>query len=56
MMYHDHGWTQQLHLGALRGNNQKLKKQLGADVGCDSIGDFAQAQKPFQTPRMPQRQ
>ena len=43
VIYHDHGWTQQLHLGALRGNNQKLKKQLGADVGCDSIGDFAQA-------------
>jgi len=43
VMYHDHGWTQQLHLGALRGNNQKLKRNLGADVGCDSIGDFAQA-------------
>ena len=42
-MYSDFGWTQQLHLGALRGNNQKLKMQLGADVGCDSIGDFAQA-------------
>ena len=44
VMYSDIGWTQQLHLGALRGNNQKLKRQLGADVGCDSIGDFAQAQ------------
>ena len=43
VMYNDHGWTQQLHLGALRGNNQKLKRQLGADVGCDSIGDFDQA-------------
>ena len=43
VMYSDFGWTQQLHLGALRGNNQKLKRQLGADVGCDSIGDFAQA-------------
>lgn len=43
LMYHEFGWTQQLHLGALRGNNQKLKSQLGADVGCDSIGDFAQA-------------
>jgi glucuronate isomerase len=42
-MYHDFEWTQQLHLGALRGNNQKLKKQLGSDVGCDSIGDFSQA-------------
>ena len=43
VMYHENGWTQQLHLGALRGNNQKLNEQLGADVGCDSIGDFAQA-------------
>ena len=42
-MYYDFEWTQQLHLGALRGNNKKLKKQLGADVGCDSIGDFPQA-------------
>lgn len=42
-MYHDFDWTQQLHLGALRGNNQKLKRQLGLDVGCDSIGDFSQA-------------
>ena len=24
-------------------NNKKLKRQLGADVGCDSIGDFSQA-------------
>ena len=45
VMYHDFGWTQQLHLGALRGNNQKLKRQLGEDVGCDSIGDFSQAEK-----------
>lgn len=43
VMYSDFGWTQQLHLGALRGNNQKLKREMGADVGCDSIGDFAQA-------------
>ena len=45
VIYHDFGWTQQLHLGALRGNNQKLKRQLGEDVGCDSIGDFSQAEK-----------
>ena len=43
VMYCDFGWTQQLHLGALRGNNQKLKRELGEDVGCDSIGDYAQA-------------
>jgi glucuronate isomerase len=37
------GWTKQLHLGALRGNNTRLLKQLGPDTGFDSIGDFPQA-------------
>jgi len=37
------GWTKQLHLGALRGNNGRLLGQLGADTGFDSIGDFPQA-------------
>ncbi len=37
------GWTKQLHLGALRNNNTRLLKRLGADAGVDSIGDFAQA-------------
>jgi glucuronate isomerase len=36
-------WTKQLHLGALRGNNTRLLKQLGPDTGFDSIGDFPQA-------------
>jgi glucuronate isomerase len=34
------GWTQQLHLGALRNNNTRLFKQLGPNTGFDSIGDF----------------
>jgi glucuronate isomerase len=38
------GWVQQFHLGALRNNNQRALKQLGADTGWDSIGDFSQAQ------------
>jgi glucuronate isomerase len=38
------GWTKQLHLGALRNNNRRLYRQQGADIGCDSIGDFPQAQ------------
>ena len=38
------GWTKQLHLGALRNNNQRLLTQLGPDTGFDSIGDFPQAQ------------
>jgi len=37
------GWTQQFHLGALRNNNTRLYKQLGPDIGCDSIGDAPQA-------------
>lgn len=37
------GWTQQLHLGAMRNNNTRLFKAIGADAGCDSIGDFPQA-------------
>jgi len=37
------GWVQQFHLGALRNNNSRMLKQLGADTGWDSIGDFSQA-------------
>jgi glucuronate isomerase len=42
-MYHQKGWTQQLHLGAIRNNNKRLLKELGPDTGFDSIGDFSQA-------------
>lgn len=38
------GWTMQLHLGPIRNNNSRLAAQIGADVGCDSIGDWPQAQ------------
>ncbi|MEA3188738.1 MAG: glucuronate isomerase, partial [Chthoniobacter sp.] len=37
------GWTKQLHLGALRNNNTRLMRQLGPDIGFDSIGDYSQA-------------
>ncbi len=37
------GWVQQLHLGALRNNNSRMYKLLGADAGFDSIGDMPQA-------------
>ncbi|MSU70154.1 MAG: glucuronate isomerase [Opitutaceae bacterium] len=37
------GWTKQLHLGALRNNSRRLLRQIGADSGVDSIGDFPQA-------------
>jgi glucuronate isomerase len=38
-MDHSRGWTQQLHIGALRNNNTRLFNQLGPDTGFDSIGD-----------------
>lgn len=41
--YHEKGWTQQFHLGAIRDNNKRLLSQLGPDTGFDSIGDFSQA-------------
>ncbi len=36
-------WVQQFHLGALRNNNSRAMRTLGADTGWDSIGDFQQA-------------
>jgi len=38
----DRGWTKQLHLGALRDPNSRVAAKLGADTGCDTIGDFQQ--------------
>lgn len=43
--YHEFGWVQQFHLGALRNNNARMNIILGADTGWDSIGDFPQAEK-----------
>jgi len=37
------GWVQQFHYGVIRNNNTRLFKQLGADAGFDSIGDFTVA-------------
>lgn len=42
-LYFEKGWVMQFHLGALRNNNARLNRKLGADVGADSIGDFNQA-------------
>ncbi len=41
--YSDRGWVQQFHLGALRNNNLRMHRLLGADTGWDSIGDYSQA-------------
>lgn len=42
--YHEHGWVMQLHMGALRNNNSKMFKKLGADTGFDSVNDYAIAE------------
>ena len=39
--YHKHGWVMQLHMGALRNNNSRMFKKLGADTGFDSVNDYA---------------
>jgi len=44
LMDHKKGWVQQLHLGALRNVNTRLLRAVGADAGCDSIGDFPVAE------------
>lgn len=41
-LYHQKGWTQQFHLGALRNTNIRMLSILGPDTGFDSIGDFSQ--------------
>ena len=38
------GWVQQYHYGPLRNNNSRLMSLVGADAGCDSIGDLITAQ------------
>ena len=38
-MYNKNGMVMQLHIGALRNNNTRMFKKLGADVGFDSIDD-----------------
>ncbi len=39
-MYHNKGWTQQYHLGAIRNNNSRLSAIFGSNAGCDSVGDY----------------
>jgi glucuronate isomerase len=41
--YHQRGWVQQFHLGAMRNTNTRMMQALGPDTGFDSIGDFSQA-------------
>jgi glucuronate isomerase len=44
LMDADAGWVQQFHIGALRNNCTRLDRQIGPDIGCDSIGDLAVAE------------
>lgn len=41
--YTKRGWCMQIHVGAMRNNNARLYKQLGPDIGCDSMADTALA-------------
>jgi len=41
---HEKGWVQQYHVGALRNNNSRRLRELGADTGWDSIGDYPQGE------------
>lgn len=44
-MNHKRGWTQQIHVGAIRNNNARLFRLLGPDTGLDSIGSVLDATK-----------
>ena len=43
LMDSEAGWVMQLHLGTLRNTNTRMLRKVGADCGCDSIGDFETA-------------
>lgn len=43
-MYHERGWVQQFHVGAIRNNNKGMLHKLGPDTGFDSIGDYKHAE------------
>ena len=44
LMDADAGWVQQFHIGALRNNCTRLFRQIGPDIGCDSMGDLEVAE------------
>ena len=41
--YARRGWVQQFHIGALRNVNTRMSQRLGADAGCDTMGDRVMA-------------
>ena len=34
------GWTAQIHFGCMRNNNSRMYREVGADTGFDSIGEY----------------
>ena len=38
-LYHELGWTMQLHIAALRSNNTRMLEKIGPNTGFDSIND-----------------
>ncbi|MCG8500637.1 MAG: glucuronate isomerase [Firmicutes bacterium] len=42
--YRSRGWVMQLHIGALRDNNQPMYRRLGPDSGFDAVNDAPVAQ------------
>ena len=42
--YARRGWVFQLHIGALRNNNSRMYRSLGADTGFDSMADGSMAE------------
>ncbi|MEH7093577.1 glucuronate isomerase [Neobacillus vireti] len=43
-MYAEKHWVMQLHMGAMRNNNTRMKELLGTDVGFDSVGEANMAE------------
>lgn len=43
--YHKMSWVMQYHIGAIRNNNTRMFRILGADSGFDSIGDRTYAEQ-----------
>lgn len=41
--YHRRGWAMQLHIGAMRNNNEVMLERVGVDAGYDIMNDFAVA-------------
>ena len=48
-MYAEKQWVMQLHIGAMRNNNSRMKKLIGTDTGFDSVGEsnFAEGLSSF---------